>query len=159
MGYLASPLWMAQLLVGIVLVLQSQIHPAGIFHRRFLAVPGLAAIRLRARVAPVRIDHRASCSRRRFLGRSSPCSTARPGAAAAARSGSSLSTLLEILISAALAPIMMLIQSGAVLQILSGRDTGWNPQRRDDGSIPFPASCAAIAPTPRSGSSPCSPPA
>ncbi len=47
------------------------------------------------------------------------------------------STFLEILISAALAPIMMLIQSGSVLQILSGRDTGWNPQRRDDGSIPF----------------------
>jgi membrane glycosyltransferase len=23
------------------------------------------------------------------------------------------------------------------VQILSGRDTGWNPQRRDDGSIPF----------------------
>ena len=34
---------------------------------------------------------------------------------------------------------MMLIQSGSVLQILSGRDTGWNPQRRDDGSIPFPS--------------------
>ena len=32
---------------------------------------------------------------------------------------------------------MMLIQSGSVLQILSGRDTGWDPQRRDDGSIPF----------------------
>ena len=32
---------------------------------------------------------------------------------------------------------MMLIQSGSVAQILSGRDTGWNPQRRDDGSIPF----------------------
>ena len=39
--------------------------------------------------------------------------------------------------SALLAPIMMLIQSGSVVQILSGRDTGWNPQRRDDGSIPF----------------------
>jgi membrane glycosyltransferase len=48
-----------------------------------------------------------------------------------------LSTLIEILISAAIAPIMMLIQSGSVAQILSGRDTGWDPQRRDDGSIPF----------------------
>ncbi len=48
-----------------------------------------------------------------------------------------VSTLLEIVMSAALAPIMMLIQSGSVLQIISGRDTGWNPQRRDDGSIPF----------------------
>ena len=24
-----------------------------------------------------------------------------------------------------------------MVQILSGRDTGWNPQRRDDGSIPL----------------------
>ena len=48
-----------------------------------------------------------------------------------------LSTLLEIIVSAAIAPIMMLIQTGSVFQILSGRDTGWNPQRRDDGSIPL----------------------
>ncbi len=39
--------------------------------------------------------------------------------------------------SALIAPIMMLIQSGSVFQIIAGRDTGWNPQRRDDGSIPF----------------------
>ncbi|HEY1864977.1 MAG TPA: glucan biosynthesis glucosyltransferase H, partial [Roseiarcus sp.] len=45
--------------------------------------------------------------------------------------------IAEIIISAAFAAIMMLIQSGSVAQILSGRDTGWNPQRRDDGSIPF----------------------
>jgi membrane glycosyltransferase len=32
---------------------------------------------------------------------------------------------------------MMLIQSGAVFQIVAGRDTGWRPQRRDDGSIPL----------------------
>jgi len=48
-----------------------------------------------------------------------------------------ISTLIEVLISALVAPIMMVIQSGAVTQILLGRDTGWNPQRRDDGSIPM----------------------
>ena len=32
---------------------------------------------------------------------------------------------------------MMVIQSGAVLQIMFGNDTGWNPQRRDDGSVSF----------------------
>jgi membrane glycosyltransferase len=36
-----------------------------------------------------------------------------------------------------IAPILMVVQSGSVFQILLGRDTGWNPQRRDDGSIPF----------------------
>jgi membrane glycosyltransferase len=48
-----------------------------------------------------------------------------------------LSALFEVLFSALFAPIMMVIQSGSVFQILLGRDTGWNPQRRDDGSIPF----------------------
>ena len=32
---------------------------------------------------------------------------------------------------------MMVIQTGSVMQIVFGRDTGWNPQRRDDGSIPI----------------------
>jgi membrane glycosyltransferase len=48
-----------------------------------------------------------------------------------------VSALIEVLFSAFFAPIMMLIQSGSVFQILLGRDTGWNPQRRDDGSIPM----------------------
>lgn len=41
--------------------------------------------------------------------------------------------------SALFAPIMMVIQTGAVMHILFGSDTGWNPQRRDDGSIPLAA--------------------
>jgi membrane glycosyltransferase len=48
-----------------------------------------------------------------------------------------LSTLLEVILSALLAPVQMLMQSGSVFQILLGRDTGWQPQRRDDGSIPL----------------------
>jgi membrane glycosyltransferase len=34
---------------------------------------------------------------------------------------------------------MMLIQTGHVVHFLFGFDTGWDPQRRDDGSIPFMA--------------------
>ena len=48
-----------------------------------------------------------------------------------------VSALIEIVLSALFAPILMLIQSGSVFQILLGRDTGWRPQRRDDGSIPM----------------------
>jgi membrane glycosyltransferase len=44
---------------------------------------------------------------------------------------------VEILLSALVAPVAMVIQSGSVMGILLGRDTGWNPQRRDDGSIPL----------------------
>ncbi|MET0532537.1 MAG: glucan biosynthesis glucosyltransferase H, partial [Microvirga sp.] len=48
-----------------------------------------------------------------------------------------ISSLIEVILSALVAPILMLIQSGSVFQILLGRDTGWQPQRRDDGSIPL----------------------
>ena len=34
---------------------------------------------------------------------------------------------------------MMLIQTGHVVHIVFGFDTGWDPQRRDDGSMPFAA--------------------
>ena len=46
-----------------------------------------------------------------------------------------LSALFEILMSALLAPVMMLIQTGHVVHFVFGFDTGWDPQRRDDGSI------------------------
>ena len=50
-----------------------------------------------------------------------------------------VSTLFEVVLSALLAPIMMLIQTGHVVHIVFGFDTGWDPQRRDDGSVPFAA--------------------
>jgi membrane glycosyltransferase len=45
--------------------------------------------------------------------------------------------LIETVFSSLFAHIMMLLQSAAVLDILRGRDSGWKPQRRDDGSLPF----------------------
>lgn len=47
------------------------------------------------------------------------------------------SMLLETLLSSLLAPIMMLVQTRFVLQILAGQDAGWSPQRRDDGAWPL----------------------
>jgi membrane glycosyltransferase len=49
-----------------------------------------------------------------------------------------LSALIEIVFSALMAPILMVSQTSAVIRILMGMDSGWNPQRRDDGSVPFP---------------------
>jgi membrane glycosyltransferase len=48
-----------------------------------------------------------------------------------------LSVLVETLLSALIAPIMMLAQSRMVWEIVTGGDSGWKPQRRDDGSISF----------------------
>jgi membrane glycosyltransferase len=43
------------------------------------------------------------------------------------------SSLTELVVSALLAPIMMVIHSRHVFEILAGRDSGWAAQRRDDG--------------------------
>ena len=136
MGYLASPLWMAQLLVGIVLVLQTHYIRPEYFTADFSLFPAwprfdyeralqLFILTIGILLAP------------KFLGLilallDGPTRRGSGGAV-----GLIASTFVEIVVSAALAPIMMLIQSGSVLQILSGRDTGWEPQRRDDGSIPL----------------------
>ncbi len=136
MGYLASPLWMAQLLIGIVLVLQSKYIRPEYFTADFSLFPAWPrfdyerALRLFELTIAVLLAPK-------ILGLIAALidGPTRRGCGGAIRLV--LSTLIEILISAALASIMMVIQSGSVLQILSGRDTGWNPQRRDDGSIPF----------------------
>ncbi|WP_245416908.1 glucans biosynthesis glucosyltransferase MdoH [Undibacter mobilis] len=45
--------------------------------------------------------------------------------------------IVEIVLSALIAPSMMVFQSSAVFSVLAGRDSGWQVQRRDDGSLPF----------------------
>jgi membrane glycosyltransferase len=48
-----------------------------------------------------------------------------------------MSVLVEIILSSLMAPVLMLMQSGEVMSIVTGRDAGWKAQRRDDGSIPL----------------------
>jgi membrane glycosyltransferase len=136
MGYVASPLWMAQLLVGIVLVLQSTYIRPEYFTQDFSLFPAwprfdaqraldLFAVTMAVLLAP------------KFFGLIIAIVQAPIRKASGGAIGLVLSALLEIVMSALLAPIMMLVQSGSVMQILFGRDTGWSPQRRDDGSIPI----------------------
>ena len=48
-----------------------------------------------------------------------------------------LSVIIETILSSLIAPIMMILQSTAIMSILLGRDSGWNAQRRDDGTMPL----------------------
>jgi membrane glycosyltransferase len=135
-GYVASPLWLAQLVVGIALVLQTAYVRPEYFTSEFGLYPVFP------RFDPVRALQLFGLTMGillapKFLGLilaliDGPVRRACGGAVRLV-----LSSLIEILLSALIAPIAMLIQSGSVFQILLGRDTGWNPQRRDDGSIPF----------------------
>jgi membrane glycosyltransferase len=135
-SYLASPLWLLQLLVGLTLALQAHYIRPEYFTDEFSLFPawplfdaeralalfgGTLLILLAPKIFGMIVvlangpDRRASGGGLRLI----------------------VSTLGEILLSALLAPVMMLIQSASVFEILLGRDSGWKPQRRDDGSIPF----------------------
>lgn len=45
------------------------------------------------------------------------------------------SLVLEMIVSTLIAPVMMLMQSAAVLDVLLGRDSGWGAQQRDAGRL------------------------
>jgi membrane glycosyltransferase len=136
MSYLASPFWLLQLMVGIALVLQTTYMRPEYFTREFNLFPvwprfdperalALFALTMAILLAPKAFGLALMLfdrEKRRACG----------GAVRLV-----LSSLIEVVLSALTAPILMLIQSGSVFQILLGRDTGWQPQRRDDGSIPL----------------------
>jgi membrane glycosyltransferase len=52
-------------------------------------------------------------------------------------------TLAEIALSSAVAPLLLMYQTRAVLQILAGRDGGWPAQPRDGGSLSLAEAWAA----------------
>lgn len=136
MGYLASPFWLAQLVVGIVLVLQTMYIRPEYFTNEFTLFPAwprfdperalsLFVVTMSILLAPklfgflltlIDGDARRKCGGGIRL---------------------TVSAVIEVILSAMFAPILMVIQSGSVFQIIAGRDTGWNPQRRGDGSIPL----------------------
>ena len=136
MGYVASPLWMAQLIVGIVLVFQASYIRPEYFASDFSLFPAwprfdaqrslqLFTVTMAILLAP------------KFFGLILALVDRATRRACGGAFALVASAVFEIVTSAFYAPIMMLIQTGSVLKILIGRDTGWNPQRRDDGSIPL----------------------
>ncbi len=136
MSYLASPFWLFQLVVGIVLVLQTRYVRPEYFTREFNLVPAWPRFDPERALALFGLTMAILLAPKLFgLILMLKDSENRRAAGGAIRLV--LSSLLEVLLSALIAPVMMVVQSGAVFQILAGRDTGWNPQRRDDGSIPF----------------------
>jgi membrane glycosyltransferase len=54
-----------------------------------------------------------------------------------------LSTLFETLLSALYAPILMFTQTHVIWLVLHGSDSGWKPQRRDDGTLGWAAAVRA----------------
>ncbi|MDJ0448675.1 glucans biosynthesis glucosyltransferase MdoH [Methylocystis sp. JR02] len=135
-GYLTSPLWLLQLLVGIVIVFQASYFKPEYFTSEFALFPTfprfdaersleLFALTMGILLAP------------KFFGLLVAIYEPETRRGSGGVIMLLISTLFEIVLSALLAPIMMLIQTGHVVHIVFGFDTGWDPQRRDDGSVPL----------------------
>ncbi|WP_413987829.1 glucans biosynthesis glucosyltransferase MdoH [Labrys okinawensis] len=135
-SYLASPLWLLQLLVGLTIALQAHFIRREYFTDEFSLFPAWPVFNAELALALFG-GTMGILLAPKFFGiiimlLDGPNRRASGGAIRLVLSG-----LIEIFLSALLAPVMMLIQSGSVFEILVGRDSGWKPQRRDDGSIPF----------------------
>jgi membrane glycosyltransferase len=136
MSYLASPLWLFQLVVGIAIVFQSSFIRPEYFSSEFTLFPAWPRFDAERSLALFGFTMGILLAPKLFgLIVAMVRSEERRAAGGAIKL--TLSALVEVIMSALLAPIMMLIQSGAVFQIIAGRDTGWKPQRRDDGSVPL----------------------
>jgi membrane glycosyltransferase len=135
-AYAASPLWLMQLAVGLLLVLQTRFVRPEYFTREFSLYPAWPRFDAE-RALSLFILTMAVLLVPKLLGLLLALADGRMRRGAGGAARLTLSAALEVVASALLAPVLMLIQSGSVFEILFGRDTGWNPQRRDDGSIPL----------------------
>jgi len=131
-SYLTAPLWLALLVTSALLALKPEWGVAdGVLADRYSVSPGhgqitivaVFAVSMAFLLAPKVIAFLAmltSPTERRLFGG--------PWKALA-------SMLTEIVLSALLAPVLMLNQVWALISIFAGRDSGWTPQHREEGAL------------------------
>lgn len=135
-SYLMSPIWLALLVTGALLTTQSLIYEREYFSQPLQLFPDwpvfdarrmlwLFALSMGLLLLPKALGLLrmiASTQRRRHFG----------GAARIILGG-----MVEIVLSALFAPVLMLAQVRQVWEILSGRDSGWATQSREGGVMPW----------------------
>lgn len=133
--YLTAPLWAMLIVIGLLLTGAGGAFapaqwdgPAGA--ERFLAVFGLTMVLL---LGPKLLGF--------TLAFFDPWARRRSGGAVRMLA----SMLLETALTTLLAPITMYVQTRGVAEVLAGRDSGWESQRRDDGTLPWPVLARSYA--------------
>ncbi len=137
-SYIAAPLWLMFLFTGILISLQAQFIRPEYFPKTFTLYPQWPA-QDPVRAAYVFAGAMAILLLPKLIGYLAmlPYREMRRGFGGGI--AAFVGMLAETVISGLIAPVMMLIQCASVLAILSGRDSGWQAQRRDDGTLPLRA--------------------
>jgi len=135
-SYVTSPLWLCFLLAGVLISLQARFvlpqyfgSTKSLFPRWPQVDPILAKWVFIATMAVLLAPKLMAYLLLLFDG------PLRRGCGGAIRA--LLSLLLETLLGGLIAPVAMLIQTEGVMQILRGRDSGWNAQQRDGAAVPL----------------------
>jgi membrane glycosyltransferase len=130
MSYLSSPLWLVMLGIGFALAVQSHLIRPEYFNHDFQLFPTWPRFDVELMMAlfwfsmvVLLIPKMLGLLRALFSRRIRRGSGGVIGVAA--------SFLLEVVLSALYAPVLMLIQCRHVFEVFMGRDSGWKPQRRD----------------------------
>lgn len=135
MGFLMSPLWLAMILVGLALSANVLLSQPQYFPNSYQLFPNWPVF------DPVRMLWLFACAMGflllpKFIAITRAC--LRP---LARNSGGKLrlivSALYEMLLSALIAPVQMLIQTRQIWDILRGRDSGWEAQIRAGAMPPW----------------------
>jgi len=132
MSYLSSPLWLLLLTLGFALTLQARLIRPEYFSQDFQLFPTWPRFDTELMMALFWFSMVVLLVPK-MLGLLRALLSKRIRAGAGGAIGVCASVILEIILSALYAPILMLIQSRYVFEILMGRDSGWKPQRREGG--------------------------
>jgi membrane glycosyltransferase len=135
LSYVASPLWLALIAVGIALTIQAALIRPEYFTAEFQLFPTWPVfdtermIRLFVITMGVLLLPKTIGLLRAFFVRTLRRHVGFIRLVAGA--------VVELVLSALYAPVMMLIQCRQLGEILRGRDSGWSTQRRGDGTTPW----------------------
>lgn len=132
-SYITSPLWLLFLLLGILLSLQAQFIKPEYFPSGFSLFPRWPSVQDPIRAAWVFAGTMGMLILPKILGWITVVArrSERRGCGGVVRSF--LGVIFETIVTSLIAPIMMLLQSRSVGEILLGRDAGWNAQQRKAG--------------------------
>jgi len=132
MSYLSSPLWLVMIGIGFALAIQSRLIRPEYFSHDFQLFPTWPRFDVTLMMALFWFSMLVLLIPK-TLGLIRALLTKRIRRGAGGVIGVTASFLLEVILSALYAPILMVIQCRHVFEVFLGRDSGWKPQRRDSG--------------------------
>src|SRR4029077_11624430 len=133
MSYLSSPLWLVMLGIGFALAVQSHLIRPEYFSHDFQLFPTWPRFNVELMMALFWFSMIVLLIPK-MLGLVRALLSRRIRRGGGGVIGVAAGFLLEVILSALYAPILMMVQSRHVFEVFMGRDSGWKPQRRDGGS-------------------------